>query len=187
MLQSWKEMCHLAGTQQLVISTDALQYQTETKVCKLGDPVRLGFEGSDTANWCDPHPPSEWSGQQLASRKDGVCEWGKSLPNQCFGLGPERMNPITKQPLSAKECEAECCQSSNCEMWQHGEGRGCYFAPAAGIGCDEKKEPTYIGGRKCIPGFCGSLEEELQILSAFNSTKKTLRQNQDETNSRLIN
>lgn len=81
------------------------------------------------------------------------------------------MHHATNRPLSADECQEACCSSSNCEMWQHGEGRGCYFAPSAGVGCDDKKEPLYIGGRKCVPQFCGSAEEELQIMSIFNLTK----------------
>jgi hypothetical protein len=136
--------------------------------------VRLGFEGSDTANWCDPLPPSPWNGRKLVKRQDGICEWGDFLPNQCFGLGPEKMHPTTKQQLTSAECEAECCRSPTCEMWQHGEGRGCYFAPSAGVGCDAIKEPSYIGGRKCVPQFCGSPEEQHQIMSAFNSTRKTV-------------
>jgi hypothetical protein len=163
-------MCHLAGTLLHFLRTEFDQYQTGTKICKLGGPVRLGFEGSDTVNWCDPHPPSFWNGREILRRENGKCIWGKSLPNQCFGLGPERLNPTTSKPLDANECEEACCLSPSCEMWQQANGRGCYFSSSAGVGCDSTKESPYIGARKCIPHFCGSAEEESEILKNFNSS-----------------
>lgn len=122
-------------------------------------------------NWCDPHPPNVWNGKELDKREKNVCKWGKDLPNQCFGLGPERLHPITKKPLNSTECESFCCQSNDCEIWQQADGRGCYYSSSKGIGCDKTKEPPYTGGRKCIPNFCGSIEEETKILSAYNASQ----------------
>ena len=70
--------------------------------------MRLGTEGADNDNWCEPNPPKQWNGRVLISRHANVdqivdgktkkpykCQWGDALPTQCFGLGPEKttLNP----------------------------------------------------------------------------------------------
>jgi hypothetical protein len=131
-----------------------------TNICKLGDPVRLGFEGSNTVNWCDPLPPNAWNGQKLLRRQNGKCDWGDAVPYQCFGLGPERLHQASNTRLAKDDCAAACCASPTCEIWQQADGRGCYFSNSADVGCDKSLESTYVGGRKCIPGFCGDAEEQ---------------------------
>ena len=117
------------------------QYQNSTAECKLGPAVRLGFEGSNTDNWCDPHPPSKWNGYRLLKRSDSesdtyVCRWDEQLPNQCIGLGPERLNS-TKGALTTAECASECCNDKTCDMWQEMKGRGCYYGSKSSVWCDK--------------------------------------------------
>ena len=143
--------------------------------CKIGGPVRVGMESGGVANWCEPLPPATWSGYRLKRSKssgniDENCNTMREsdVPHQCFGLGPERRHPVTRNQLTVPECEAACCADSKCEIWQAIEGRGCFYNRKEGISCGEKAEQPYIGGRKCIPGFCGSLENERMILARFN-------------------
>jgi hypothetical protein len=161
------------------------QYQPSREVpCKIGGPVRLGLEVSGVANWCEPLPPATWSGYRLerrkitstasssadASVKDCDAMKGATVPHQCFGLGPERMHPVTRKPLSVSECEAACCADPRCEVWQAIAGRGCFYNRNEGVHCEEKGEPAYTGGRKCVPGVCGSLENEKMMLSQYNKS-----------------
>lgn len=134
------------------------QYQNSTQTCKLGPPVRLGFESAGTGDWCDPHPPQKWTGSRL-THFGKTCEFGEELPNQCFGLGPEQLNS-TKGALSAVQCRELCCSSPACNIWQHMEGRGCYMGSSKDAWCDQP-QGAYDGGRKCIPNFCGGLENEI--------------------------
>jgi hypothetical protein len=139
------------------------QYQESSKSCQLGPAVRLGFEGANTDNWCEPHPPTTWNGRRLKSRKNGECEWGEALPNQCFGLGPEVTTPSGKR-RTAESCAATCCETPTCEMWQELPDRGCFMANSKGIWCDTK-QGAYDGQRKCVKDFCGGMEDI--ILPAF--------------------
>jgi len=145
------------------------QFQLATKTCKLGDAVRVGLEDAATDNWCDPFSPSEWNGRRVMKRENGVCDWGDLLPNQCFGLGPERTG-INNQRLDTRQCAEACCATATCDMWQQQNGRGCYFGPSQDVACDTTRDMPYEGGRKCVPGFCGSLAEQNQILSRYNRT-----------------
>lgn len=106
------------------------------------------------------------------------------MPNQCFGLGPERglngaVNPEVH--LTTEQCAEECCKSSECEMWQQQEGRGCYFNKKDGIWCTEATLPTLEGARKCIPNYCGTPEMEASILAAYHAGQLKLG---DHTNLR---
>jgi len=130
--------------------------------CQLGGTVRLGFEGANTVDWCEPHAPAKWNGRYLASRNvesdRKVCTWAEELPNQCFGLGPERLS-AKKTSLNTEECAQACCDDSECGMWQEIPGRGCYFNKRGGW-CDVPRT-AYDGGRKCIKNFCGGMEEQI--------------------------
>ena len=102
------------------------QFHSETSECRVGGPVRLGLEASGVDAWCEPFPPTEWNGARILSRSNGVCQLGQRLPYQCFGLGPERLSKDGNR-LDAAACEAACCESPGCDMWQQGDGRGCYY------------------------------------------------------------
>jgi hypothetical protein len=143
------------------------QYHAATKVCRFGMIVRLGLEATGTSDWCDPSPPAQWNGNRLVSRVGGQCIWGETIPTQCFGFGPERLK--NDKPLNTEQCAAACCEDKDCGMWQEIPGRGCYFSRKEGIFCAASIEEPYEGGRKCVPGYCGGLEE--QILGAYNKTK----------------
>lgn len=145
------------------------QYQSSTKRCGLGGVMRLGTEVTGTPDWCDPYAPAKWSGNRLLKREGGKCTWGEAIPNQCFGLGPERKG-ATDKSYTTEECAAACCAASHCEMWQEQPGRGCYFESSKGVWCEETKLSAYEGGRKCIPGFCGPKVLEDEILTRFNKT-----------------
>ena len=104
------------------------QYQNSTSTCFIqARPVRLGMEGSDTVLWCDQFPPHAWHGYRLQSRVDGVCKWGEDLPNQCFGFGAERLNPVDKSRMNEAQCADMCCKDPTCDSWQEMPGRGCYY------------------------------------------------------------
>jgi hypothetical protein len=95
----------------------------------------------------------------LTERKpDGTCSWGPTLTTQCFGLGPEHLSP-TKEKLNTEQCREACCNDKTCEVFQEMPGRGCYYNAGASVWCS-KAETEFIGGRKCIPGFCGGKEKE---------------------------
>jgi len=151
-----KAMCCILGDQCVT-----WQYQNSTNKCSLGPAVRLGFEGADTPNWCDPHPPGVWNGNRLIERKpDGTCEWGPDLPTQCFGLGPEKLNKNGKKQLNTQECRKECCNDPTCEVYQEMAGRGCYYNAGKSVWCSDP-ETEFVGGRKCVPGFCGGMEQTI--------------------------
>lgn len=122
--------------------------------------MRLGLEGADTPNWCDPHPPGTWNGNRITQRKnDGSCVWGPDLPTQCFGLGPEKLK-LNKQQYNTAECKKACCDDPTCDVYQEMPGRGCYFNAGKSVWCSAP-ETEFVGGRKCIPGFCGGMESEI--------------------------
>lgn len=159
------------------IGPECVTWQFQSKrsdMCKIGGPVRLGLEGADTLNWCEPLPPESWSGYRLSRAITGSdisscnSKKGVAVPHQCFGLGPERMNPVTNKRMSISECEAACCADPKCDIWQAISDRGCFYSKDDGISCGEHAEPAYMGGRKCVPGFCGSAENEKKMLSMIN-------------------
>ena len=43
-----------------------------------------------------------------------------------------------------------------------------------GVGCDERKEGTYEGSRKCVHKFCGSPEEEKVFLAVYELKKNSI-------------
>lgn len=135
------------------------QYQNTTRECFVGPAVRLGLEGANTPHWCEPFAPTTWNGHRLKSKINGKCEWGERIPNQCFGLGPERLD-TKNQRLDINKCAEACCQSNECNMWQELPNRGCYFGSSNQAWCD-KPRTAFDGGRKCIPGFCGGLEDQI--------------------------
>lgn len=157
------------------MGNDCISWQylnhTNNGICTLGGPVRLGLEANGKPDWCDPSPPGKWNGKRLLTRsKSEGCSWGEDLPDQCFGLGPERKSKGWEgEPLSEQDCSKACCEDSECEMWQQMDGRGCYFAKKEGVWCEEKPKGSYFGQRKCIPDYCGSKEEETRILEAFKT------------------
>ncbi len=73
--------------------------------------------------------------------------------------------------MDTQQCEQACCDSANCGMWQESPGRGCYFtADVKSVGCDDKAVARYEGGRKCVTGFCGGMED--LILGKLGGTRK---------------
>lgn len=149
------------------------QFEKIQGICKLGGVMRLGLENTGTPEWCDPLPPDIWKGNKLKSRvaRDGknTCEWGERLRHQCFGLGNERKNSKGEK-LDSASCAQACCDDPNCALWQEDRHRGCFFAPNPkdDIWC-EVESKKYDGGRKCVKGFCGGLEDKL--LNNNNKTK----------------
>lgn len=130
------------------------QYWAGNNVCKLGGPVRLGGEGGQSANWCEPLPPLRWTGQlkdpATPPQHDGACSWAKDLPTQCFGLGVERRMNNTR--MTATQCQESCCKDTKCMMHQHADSKGC-FHDSGGNGknfCEAYMGP-FDGGRKCRP------------------------------------
>lgn len=166
-----KALCCILGEQCVT-----WQYQNATSKCSLGPAVRLGFEGADTPNWCDPHPPGEWSGNRITARNaDGTCSWGPDLRTQCFGLGPEKFKNIAKNiQYNTEECRQACCNDKTCDVYQEMPGRGCYFNVGKDVWCSQP-ETEFIGGRKCVPGFCGGKEQE--ILGKRREVNENLDQN----------
>ena len=163
------------------------QYQAQRdEPCKLGGPIRVDL---GVSNWCEPLPPASWSGYRLQrslTTADNIGSYGSSngksnshrmsqckamrgdaVPHQCFGLGPERMHPETHKQMTVAECETACCASPTCEVWQAINGRGCFFNSIKDVHCMEKADSPYTGGRKCVPGFCGSPSDEKMMLSLY--------------------
>ena len=120
------------------------QFMDLTKECKLGGPVRLGLEGADNDNWCEPHAPTEWTGRVLKSRNVASpeqlerhpnrkfhCEWGEPLKTQCYGLGPERltMDPRNMAHFSGTELDKNgdgiMQKGDGGRMGAHGCSRTC--------------------------------------------------------------
>lgn len=140
------------------------QYQ-QTRGCFVGGPIRLGLERADTPHWCEESAQAPWTGRRLLSRTAGEGEGGKGegtaptcsfstteeLIYQCFGLGPERVDAQGERLTSAAACQQYCCGDNDCKTWQFRQDKGC-FAGSEGH-CEEDNEP-YIGGRKCVEGFC---------------------------------
>jgi len=144
------------------------QYRGKEKACMIGKHARLGKEAGQTALWCEPLPPAKWNGRKKVAsaaataaaaavgedadeqRKRGGrrCEWGESLPRQCWHLGPERMN-ATGGRMGPRGCAAGCCKSKYCIAWQQLPDRGCYYNTdhLAELHCDATDE-TYVGKRK---------------------------------------
>jgi hypothetical protein len=153
------------------------QYISATRECKLGPIMRLGLEKTGKPGWCDPIPPQTWKGAKLLSRSaDGKCEWGDSLPLQCFGFGDPRVKS-SGEAFTEQECQQECCNSATCDMWQQHDDRGCFYSRTKknkagkevnGITCS-KKLIAYTGGRKCLKGYCGGLEDK--ILPVYEENK----------------
>jgi hypothetical protein len=139
------------------------QFQEDKKICSVGSVVRFGPEGCDggkfgdhCGNWCEPNAPIVWNGKRITKKSEGQCEWGESLPAQCFGLGPEKK--VDGKPLNADQCAAACCKDAKCDTWQEFPGRGCFFGHSTQC---EKPGSTYIGGRKCVKGHCGGQEKDI--------------------------
>ncbi|GAB5353555.1 hypothetical protein AAMO2058_000045500 [Amorphochlora amoebiformis] len=115
--------------------------------CCIGGAVRHGHEGLRSVHWCEPTPPSPWTGHRLKSRGGGRCEWGdETLKGQCFGLGP------VKPPKSKQLCADGCCKDPDCTLWQWRDDKGCFWGktnnclPAA----DPVQMHPYIGKRKPV-------------------------------------
>lgn len=159
------------------------QFQSSSSTCRVGGVIRLGLEKTGTPDWCDPLPPSKWNGNRLISKQsDGTCTWGDSLANQCFGLGDEKKSPSGSR-YDTDSCRTACCSAASvgqvgvtagCTMWQESEGRGCFFSETESRQCPASIGERYVGGRKCVPKFCGGMEELL--LGKFN-TSLSLRGN----------
>jgi hypothetical protein len=105
----------------LIVSPTVKQYALVGFLCLLNDAYVSPF--------------AAWNGSRLLHRKEGICEWGEALPNQCFGFGPERIvgggykqDQASKiGTLNAEQCKTACCADSECDSWQEMTGRGCYF------------------------------------------------------------
>ena len=134
------------------------QYEKVSKECKLGGPVRLGTENAGVPEWCEPNAPIQWNGLKVASRDGGQVHWGDRVASQCFGLGDEFKGKDGTR-LDTKQCQEACATKSDCTIWQEYPGRGCYLTNEKDIGCDDKANAVYEGGRKCIPKFCGNMED----------------------------
>lgn len=132
------------------------QYWNDIHLCKLGGAVRVGTEAGGTANWCEPSPPLQWTGHLLEHRDGSSCVWGKELPTQCFGLGPEKVKLDENNQgvrRTEEECAAACCASSTCQIWQFAPEKGCFFGGNRNAFCEPYKG-TYTGGRKCVGDEC---------------------------------
>lgn len=142
------------------------QLAQQTGRCQIGGPVRLGLEGVDTVDWCEPLPPARWLGRFVGNKRSGedkdkclvkgsVDFDGKSInigaerSGQCFGLGPERLKD-GKRVHSRHDCEEECCENQHCVLYQWHKDRGCFFNDEkanSDFNCDSYNG-TYYGGRK---------------------------------------
>lgn len=142
------------------------QYEKQSKECKLGGPVRLGLENAGVPEWCEPNAPIQWNGYKVTSRDDVNVVWGERVSAQCFGLGDERKDPQGNR-YNIAQCQQACIDFKGCMIWQEYPGRGCYLSKEKGVGCDDKANAVYEGGRKCIPKFCGNMEE---AILGFNAT-----------------
>lgn len=129
------------------------QYWLGTSVCKLGGIVRLGDEAAPTVNWCEPNAPISWFGKTVVSRNGNEIVWGPEVSTQCFGLGPEKKNPVTETPLSVEECEEACIKMEGCSAWQAHPSRGCFYSDSKQVYC-EPYGGLYTGGRKCKTPNC---------------------------------
>ena len=133
------------------------QFEITTRECRFGLVMRLGDEAAGVPGWCDPIPPVKWNGRKVVGHNPETGEkiWGnENLDSQCFGLGAERLSSAGKR-RNTQECEQACKDDPKCEIWQEFPGRGCYFFSLQGIFCEKKKNPIYVGGRKCLAGSCG--------------------------------
>lgn len=166
------------------------QFQSSTSTCRMGGVIRLGMEKTGTPAWCDPHPPSAWKGNRLISKQaDGTCIWGAALSSQCFGLGDEKMS-LDGARYNTNECRAACCSvasvgdegvTTGCALWQHNSYRGCYYSRKDSRQCPQSLGERYIGGRKCVPQYCGGKEDVL--LGQFNTSlplRKTARHRRND-------
>ncbi len=138
------------------------QYEIYSKECRFGPVMRLGNEAAGVPGWCEPFAPVKWNGRRIVNRNDdGTIRWSDvDLNTQCFGLGDER-KASNGGHMSTEECKAACAADKECEIWQEFPGRGCFYNRNKGIFCDEKKIARYEGGRKCIPKYCGGMEEQI--------------------------
>ncbi len=143
--------------------------------------MRLGLEENDLPDWCDSFAPSKWNGMTLESKSNGQCTWGKSLPYQCFGLRAEQLNSDGSR-MSSQQCQAACCASSECSHWQQLDDRGCYYGNDEGIWCQEELL-KFVGSRKCVPNYCGTKEEEIEILAAYNNRSHSRRRDKKRKHS----
>jgi len=127
------------------VGWDCITYQwRKDKGCFIGDIVRLGSERAPTGNWCEPSEPAEWMGKRLIERKDSTsCTFEEeTLTGQCYGLG------VKKPPKTAGGCEALCCLTEKCEVWQFREDKGCFIGKSHN--CD-KDVTAWTGRRKPTP------------------------------------
>mmetsp|Transcript_43481 Transcript_43481/g.72277 ORF Transcript_43481/g.72277 Transcript_43481/m.72277 type:complete len:326 (-) Transcript_43481:229-1206(-) len=127
--------------------------------CCTGPVVRLGLESSRSPHWCEPSPPSAWSGKRKSKQnttiknmanEDGngssLCKWEKEeLRGQCFGLGPPR------KPKTKEGCKQACCQDEGCKLWQFREDKGCFYGQKGTCESFEGvSTQPYIGKRKPV-------------------------------------
>jgi hypothetical protein len=173
-----RHMCCMAGKDCV-----SWQFQSNPKMCFLGDVIRLGTESYKTgvSDWCEPKAPEKWHGRRLEKRMSStagsggvgspLCVWGEHIPAQCFGLGAERRSSSSSSSnssgdsgsgdggdaaLNTEQCAAACCADPDCTMWQEIPGRGCFYGHKRDTWCGNATLITsYHGGRKCIPGYCG--------------------------------
>lgn len=165
------------------------QYEISEKKCMLGGAVVTVNEtapaGMTVLGKCNPAVVA-WSGRRVETRKsNNTCTWGARLPNQCTGLGHERLSKNGTR-MSSRHCELACCESKQCDLWQESPKHGCYFGLKSTAKCDEGfKRKVYDGGRKCIPGLCGGMENII-LNRTIPTAPVHLRTNKD-ANSMLLN
>ena len=127
----------------------------------MGLMARLGDEALGVGGWCEPNAPVQWNGHKISLREGTKVKWEPQvLDTQCFGLGSERRNPSDGSRLNTEQCAQACANDLKCGVWQEYPGRGCFYTDNASY-CDPKKGAKYDGGRKCLPGFCAGMEEQL--------------------------
>ncbi|RYH25309.1 hypothetical protein EON65_15565 [archaeon] len=137
------------------------QFEVNSQECRLGQVARLGGEALGVGGWCEPNAPVQWNGRKVASREGTKVTWSvEVLDTQCFGLGAERKSPMDGSRLNTEQCTQACANDLKCGTWQEYPGRGCFYHEHTN-NCDPKKGAKYEGGRKCIPGYCGGMEEQL--------------------------
>lgn len=146
------------------------QFEKTERTCSLGKIVRFGLEKTGTSGWCNPFPEIKWRGRELKSRNNGVCEWGRRLRKQCYGLGDPRLDS-TSVALNTEQCAKACCEDKTCKLWQELPGHGCFYTHKT-IKIKDNLDRFYTGGRKCVKGYCGGLESKLKALTIVKKEDK---------------
>jgi hypothetical protein len=168
------------------------QFEVTSRECKVGPVMRLGDEDAGVPGWCDPHPPVQWNGKRVKVRETptaataltapaGAVIWDDTqLKNQCFGLGDERKDAAGGR-LNTEQCAAACASDLHCGIWQEFPGRGCFYHKGSNF-CETKQNAVFVGGRKCISGYCGGNEPEILGTETPSKVKRQMMNSKSKRN-----